>query len=111
MGYIESGKNDGGKIHMGGERHGTEGFFIKPTVFVDCTPDMKITQEEIFGPVCTIIKFKTEEEAIEMANNTTYGLACHIFTENVSRAIRVAHALEAGTAWVSLYEIYPIAVC
>jgi len=101
MGYINEGKNGGAKLHLGGERHGDKGFFIKPTIFTDCNLDMKITQEEIFGPVATIIKFKTEEEVIEMANNTTYGLACHIFTENISRGIRVAHALEAGSAWVS----------
>jgi aldehyde dehydrogenase (NAD+) len=101
MSYIEAGKTGGAKIHLGGERHGTEGFFIKPTIFTDCNLDMKITQEEIFGPVATLIKFKTEEEVTEMANNTTYGLACHIFTQNVSRAIRMAHALEAGSAWVN----------
>jgi len=101
MNYIESGKADGAKVLVGGERYGNEGFFIQPTVFTDVNLDMKITQEEIFGPVCTLIKFKTEEEAIEMANNTSYGLACHIFTTNVSRAIRVAHALEAGSAWVN----------
>jgi len=101
MGFINEGKNGGAKLHLGGERHGDKGFFIKPTIFTDCNLDMKITHEEIFGPVATIIKFKTEEEVIEMANNTTYGLACHVFTENISRGIRVAHALEAGSAWVS----------
>jgi len=100
MGYIEAGKKAGATVHIGGERHGTEGYFVKPTIFTDTTPDMKIVQEEIFGPVAAIIKFKTEEEVIEKANDTQYGLACHIFTENVSRAIRVAHALEAGSAWV-----------
>ncbi|KAF9563465.1 aldehyde dehydrogenase [Agrocybe pediades] len=110
MGYIESAKSEGAKVHIGGERHGNEGFFIKPTVFTDCTTDMKITQEEIFGPVATIIKFKTEEDAIRMANDTTYGLACHIFTENVSRAIRVAHALEAGTAWVNTAQTTEVSV-
>jgi aldehyde dehydrogenase (NAD+) len=105
MGYINEGKNGGAKVHLGGERHGNEGFFIQPTIFTDCNLDMKITQEEIFGPVATIIKFKTEEEVIEMANNTTYGLACHVFTQNLSRGIRVAHALEAGSAWVSRQRV------
>ncbi len=59
--YIESGKSDGAKIHIGGERHGNQGYFIKPTIFVDVKHDMKIMQEEIFGPVCSIVKFKTEE--------------------------------------------------
>jgi aldehyde dehydrogenase (NAD+) len=61
MGYIASGKADGAKVHMGGERHGEQGYFIKPTIFVDAKPNMKIMQEEIFGPVCSIVKFKTEE--------------------------------------------------
>ncbi|TFK32453.1 aldehyde dehydrogenase [Crucibulum laeve] len=101
MGYIESGKADGAKVAIGGERYGEEGYFIKPTIFTDCTPNMKIVREEIFGPVCAVIKFKTEEEVIELANDTVYGLACNIFSENSSRAIRVAHALEAGSAFVN----------
>jgi aldehyde dehydrogenase (NAD+) len=101
MGYIDSGKEAGATVHHGGERHGDEGYFIKPTIFTDVHPDMKIVKEEIFGPVAAIIKFKDEAEVVEMANNTIYGLAAHIFTENVSRSIRVAHALEAGTVWVN----------
>ncbi|THV04186.1 aldehyde dehydrogenase [Dendrothele bispora CBS 962.96] len=104
MSYINSGKTDGAHILSGGERDGNEGYFIKPTIFTEVKPNMKIAQEEIFGPVGVVIKFKTEEEVIEMANNTTYGLACGVFTENVSRAIRVAHALEAGTAWINTYH-------
>ncbi|KAE9403857.1 aldehyde dehydrogenase [Gymnopus androsaceus JB14] len=93
---------DGANAFIGGERHSlSEGFFIEPTIFADCTPAMKIVQEEIFGPVAAVIKFKTEEEVIEMANDTDYGLACAVFTENVSRAIRVSNALEAGMAWVN----------
>jgi len=100
MGYIDSGKEAGATVHHGGERHGSEGYFIKPTIFTDVHSDMKIVKEEIFGPVAVVIKFKDEAEVVEMANNTTYGLAAHIFTENVSRAIRVAHAVEAGSTWV-----------
>ncbi|KAF5311392.1 hypothetical protein D9758_018971 [Tetrapyrgos nigripes] len=110
MSYIDSGKSDGATVQTGGERHGTEGYFIKPTIFTECKPEMKIVQEEIFGPVATVIKFKTEEEVIKMANNTTYGLACGVFTENGSRALRVAHALEAGTAWVNCYNAFDIKV-
>ncbi|KAE9403861.1 aldehyde dehydrogenase [Gymnopus androsaceus JB14] len=102
MGYIDSAKADGANAFIGGERHSlSEGFFIEPTIFSDCTPAMKIVQEEVFGPVAAVIKFKTEEEVIEMANDSNYGLACAIFTENVSRAIRVSNALEAGQAWVN----------
>ncbi|KAJ7582038.1 aldehyde dehydrogenase [Mycena floridula] len=102
--YIESGKSQGGTIHSGGERSGNEGYFIQPTIFTNCTPDMKIVREEIFGPVSVITKFSTEEEVLEMANNTTYGLACGVFTQNGSRAIRVAHGLEAGVAFVNCYN-------
>ncbi|KAF9043170.1 aldehyde dehydrogenase [Panaeolus papilionaceus] len=101
MGYIESGKSEGAKVLIGGERHGDTGYFIKPTVFTDCTPEMKIIKEEIFGPVCAVMKFKTEEEVVEVANDTTYGLGCNVFSLNINRAIRVAHALEAGSAWVN----------
>ncbi|KAF9445260.1 aldehyde dehydrogenase [Macrolepiota fuliginosa MF-IS2] len=104
MGYIESGKAAGAKVHLGGERHGDSGFFIKPTIFVNATPDMKIMQEEIFGPVCSIVKFKTEEgkpKVTEWANDTTYGLAANVLTQNTSRAIRMAHNLEAGTVSVN----------
>lgn len=73
MGYIEEGKKAGAKVEIGGARHGTEGYYIQPTIFSDVTDDMKVVQEEIFGPVCTIQKFKTEEEAIKIANNTNYG--------------------------------------
>jgi aldehyde dehydrogenase (NAD+) len=119
MGYINSGKNDGATVHVGGERHGKEGYFILPTIFTDCTPEMKIVKEEIFGPVAAVVKFKTEEgrvfshvcshitdfwsfikEVIEAANSTSYGLGCNVFSENLSRALRVAHQLEAGSAWV-----------
>ena len=101
MGYIDSGKEAGATVHHGGESHGDEGYFIKPTIFTDVHPDMKIVKEEIFGPVAAITKFKDEAEVVEMANNTTYGLAAHIFTQNVNRSIRIAHAVEAGTVWVS----------
>jgi aldehyde dehydrogenase (NAD+) len=73
MGYIEEGKKGGAKIEIGGARQGTEGYYIQPTIFSGVTNDMKIAQEEIFGPVCTIQKFSTEEEAISIANDSNYG--------------------------------------
>nr|ALG75773.1 aldehyde dehydrogenase 3 [Tricholoma vaccinum] len=101
MEYIDIGKKEGATVHIGGERHGQEGYFVQPTIFTECKPGMKIVREEIFGPVAVIIKFKTEEEAVEAANDTTYGLACSVFSQNGSRALRVAHQLEAGTAWIN----------
>lgn len=73
MGYIQDGKQAGARVITGGERQGDKGYFIKPTIFADVNGDMKIVQEEIFGPVCTVQKFSTEEEAIKLANTTNYG--------------------------------------
>lgn len=101
MGYITSGQNDGATVHLGGKQIGQEGYFIEPTIFTECQPNMKIVREEIFGPVACVIKFKTEDEVVEQANDTTYGLAASVFSKDIDRAIRVAHALEAGTAWIN----------
>jgi len=101
MGYIESGKADGATVHTGGKRHGTEGYYIEPTIFTNTSPDMKIVREEIFGPVGVLVKFKTEEEVIRQANDTAYGLASAVFTTNLNRAINVTNKLHAGTAWVN----------
>jgi len=101
MSYIQSGKDAGAKVEIGGERQGTEGFFIKPTIFTNVTPSMKIVQEEIFGPVGVVIKFKDEDEVIKQANDTVYGLAAAVFTQNLNRAINTAHRLKAGTAWIN----------
>ncbi|KAH7890612.1 aldehyde dehydrogenase domain-containing protein [Phlebopus sp. FC_14] len=101
MSYISSGKSDGATVHLGGNRIGTEGYFIEPTIFTDCDASMKIVSEEIFGPVACVMKFATEEEVVEKANDTTYGLAASVFSKNIDKAIRVAHALEAGNMWVN----------
>ncbi|KAJ3560611.1 hypothetical protein NP233_g10723 [Leucocoprinus birnbaumii] len=110
MGYISSGKSDGAKVHIGGERFGEQGYFIKPTIFVDAKPEMKIMQEEIFGPVCSIVKFHTEEEVTEWANDTTYGLAANVLTESSSRAIRMANNLEAGGIYVNCAQSVEVCV-
>src|SRR5699024_3457823 len=81
------------------------GFFIEPTVFTDVTNDMRICQEEIFGPVVTIQKFKTEDEAIEMANDSIYGLAGAVFSENRNRSMRVIKAVRSGITWVNAYHL------
>lgn len=101
MGYIQSGKDAGAKVETGGDRLGSEGYFIAPTVFTNTTPDMKIVREEIFGPVGVVIKFKDEEDVIRQANDTVYGLAAAVFTQNLNRAIKTAHRLKAGTAWIN----------
>jgi len=105
MGYIQSGKESGAKVETGGERHGTEGYFIQPTIFSGVSEDMKIMQEEIFGPVCTISKFETEDEVIKRGNETTYGLAAALHTSDLNTAIRVSNSLKAGTVWVNCYNM------
>ncbi|KAG1718661.1 Aldehyde/histidinol dehydrogenase [Suillus lakei] len=94
-------QNDGATVHLGGRQIGQEGYFIEPTIFTQCQPDMKIVREEIFGPVACVMKFTTEDEVVEQANDTSYGLAASVFIKDIDRAIRVAHALEAGTAWIN----------
>jgi len=107
--YIEAGKAEGAKLVAGGERTdiGTgKGYFIKPTIFDDVDPDMKIAREEIFGPVLATIRFKDAEDAIVKANQTVYGLAAAVWTRDISKAHRVARAIKAGTVWVNAYNLY-----
>jgi aldehyde dehydrogenase (NAD+) len=104
MSYIEEGKKGGATVETGGKRKGDKGYFIEPTIFSNVTEDMKIQQEEIFGPVCTISKFKTKAEVIKIGNNSTYGLAAAVHTTNLTTAIEVANALRAGTVWVNTYN-------
>ncbi|SDX87464.1 aldehyde dehydrogenase family protein [Eubacterium barkeri] len=108
LGYIESGKAEGAKCVAGGyavsDGECANGFFVRPTVFDACTPDMKIVREEIFGPVATIQTFKTEEEAIVKGNDTRYGLAGGVFTENASKAYRVAKEIRAGIVWINMFN-------
>ncbi|HEX7810010.1 MAG TPA: aldehyde dehydrogenase family protein [Thermoanaerobaculia bacterium] len=109
LSYIEAGKSEGAKVIAGGERTdiGTgKGYFIKPTIFDDVTPEHRIAREEIFGPVLATIKFKDAEDAIAKGNNTVYGLAAAVWTRDVSKAHRIARAIKAGTVWVNTYNLY-----
>ncbi|MHB8399720.1 MAG: aldehyde dehydrogenase family protein [Candidatus Limnocylindrales bacterium] len=108
--YIAIGIEQGARLVAGGRRP-TEpelqvGFFVRPTVFADCRPDMTIVREEIFGPVLTIERFRTEEEAIAIGNDTDYGLAGAVWTADASRAERVANRLRHGTIWINDYHPY-----
>ncbi|TVX97411.1 aldehyde dehydrogenase family protein [Cohnella terricola] len=111
--YIESGKEQGARVVAGGYRDtegsNAEGYFVRPTIFADVTNDMKIAQEEIFGPVLCVIPFDTEEEAVRIANDTIYGLAAGLWTNDVARAHRVAKKLDAGQVFVNRYGCYDIA--
>jgi len=108
MGYVESGKKEGARVVTGGKRHGEKGYFIEPTIFADVTSNMKIVREEIFGPVVVLTKFETEDEVVASANDSIYGLANAVFSENITRAHRVANALKSGTVWINCYnELHP----
>ncbi|CAH1255624.1 ALDH1A1 [Branchiostoma lanceolatum] len=104
LGLIHSGKEEGAQLGCGGDRHGDKGYFVKPTVFYDVQDHMRIAKEEIFGPVQTIFKFKSIEEAIDRANNTTYGLAAGVFTKDIDKALTIANSVLAGSVWVNTYD-------
>jgi len=109
MGYIESGKKDKAKLVAGGNRVGNKGYFIEPTVFADVQDNMKIAQEEIFGPVMSILKFKSVEEVVERANKNMYGLAAAVWTSDITKAHAIADGVRAGTVWVNCYDVFDAA--
>ena len=111
MSYVNLAKEEGATIACGGEpcTDGAcaNGSFMKPTLIVNATNDMRVAQEEIFGPVAVVIKFKTEEEVIAMANDSVYGLGGAVWTRDINRALRVARAIETGRMWVNTYNQIP----
>jgi len=110
MGYINSGKEQGATLKCGGGRDGDKGYFIKPTVFCDVKDDMKIAQEEIFGPVMSIMKFKNVDEVIKRSNNSPYGLGAAVFTKDASKAHTIAAKFRAGTVYVNTYDVFDAAL-
>ena len=108
MGLIRSGKQQGATIQFGGERYGTVGYWIQPTIFTNTRPDMDIVKEEISGPVAVVIEFKDEKEALAQANDTQYGLAAAVFTKDITRGVDFANKLQAGTMWINCANcVYP----
>jgi aldehyde dehydrogenase (NAD+) len=105
MGFLEIGKGEA-ELITGGGRHGTTGLYVEPTIFLNPKEDAKIYREEIFGPVATIKTFKTEEDAIRMANDTVFGLSACIFTASISRALRVAKLIESGAVNVNSSQTF-----
>jgi aldehyde dehydrogenase (NAD+) len=109
--YIANGHSEGAKMVVGGpvtEKTLKTGFYVKPTIFEEVRPDMKIWKEEIFGPVLSVMKFKDENEAVELANDTVYGLAGAVWSSNVERALAVGRRIRAGTLWINDYHLLSI---
>ena len=104
--YIDIARREGARCVLGGSPAAglPGGQFVEPTIFVDVTPQMRIAREEVFGPVLSIIAFDDEDEAIRLANDTIYGLAAGVWTENMGRAVRMSRALRAGTVGVNTYR-------
>ena len=109
--YIQIGIDEGAHLATGGKAVHPQGFeqgyFIEPTIMTNCHDDMRIVREEIFGPVMSVLTFKTEDEAIKRANDTDFGLGAGLITSDLSRAHRVAHALHAGNIWINSYNLIP----
>lgn len=108
QGYIEKGKAEGARLITGGNTPDRDGFFIEPTVFADVTDDMTIAREEIFGPVMCVLDFETEEEALRRANDTEFGLAASVFTNDLTRAHRMSAGFEAGTCYINTHNLAPV---
>ena len=110
--YVDAGKSEGAKLVYGGETVEVAGCqggsFLRPTIFSNCSDSMKIVREEIFGPVMSVLSFDDEEEVIQRANATEFGLAAGLFTKDIQRAHRVVAQLDAGTCWINNYNITPI---
>ncbi len=107
LSFVGVGTSQGARLLTGGERFGTEGAFVKPTAIVDCKPDMKISCEEVFGPVLAVIPFDTEEEAIKIANDSEFGLGGAVWSRDINRALRVAKGVRTGRMWVNCYNQLP----
>ncbi len=101
--YIAVGREEGARLAVGGQRSGDVGYFVGPTVFAGVTHDMRISQEEIFGPVAAVLPFKDEADAIRLANGTRYSLAAGVWSADVGRIHRCVRRLKAGTVWANTY--------
>ena len=110
LSYIEKGKEEKAQLLTGGKAWGEKGYFVDPTIFTNCTDEMTIVKEEIFGPVLSLLQFTDEDDVVKRANNTPYGLAAGLFTQDLNRAHRVSGQLEAGICWVNTYNETPVEI-
>jgi acyl-CoA reductase-like NAD-dependent aldehyde dehydrogenase len=113
LSYIEAGKQEGARLVTGGKRASVgngKGYFVEPTIFDGVDNCMKIAREEIFGPVLSVIPFRSVEDGIAQGNNTPYGLAAAVWTRDVSKALKAARAIRAGTVWVNAYNLFDAAL-
>jgi acyl-CoA reductase-like NAD-dependent aldehyde dehydrogenase len=108
LGYVQTGREEGAQLSCGGQRDTdgakANGFFVQPTIFTDVQPQMKIAQEEIFGPVLATLRFNDEDEAVQIANGTIYGLVSAIWTRDIRLAHRMAARVKAGSVWINTYN-------
>ncbi len=109
-GYLDIGTAEGATALCGGKRYGEQGYFLEPTVLVDVKQDMRVVQEEIFGPVLVALPFKDIEDVLPKANETVYGLGGGIWTNDLSKAHRLAAALRTGTVWINCYDVFDAAL-
>jgi acyl-CoA reductase-like NAD-dependent aldehyde dehydrogenase len=106
--YVGIGRDEGANVLLGGNRHGDVGFYFEPTIFTSVSNEMRIAQEEIFGPVMCVMPFDTEDEVYSIANDVEYGLAAGVWTSDLALAHRAARRLKAGTVWINTYgEVSP----
>ncbi|KAL6187084.1 hypothetical protein ACLB2K_043199 [Fragaria x ananassa] len=108
--YIDYGIKGGATLETGGERFGSKGYYIKPTVFSNVKDDMQIAKDEIFGPVQTVLKYKELDEVIKRANNSRYGLAAGIFTQNIDTANTLTRALRVGSVWINCFDVFDASI-
>ena len=105
MEYIKIAQEEGATALTGGKQHGSSGYFIEPTVFINAENSMKHVQEEIFGPVISVMKFKDDDEAVKIANDSIYGLGGAVWSKDEDRAMKVADRLRTGTVWINEYHL------
>jgi len=109
LSYIDKGNQEGAVCLTGGKRYGDNGYYVEPTLFDQVNDDMAIAQDEIFGPVLSVLTFDNVDELVDRANRSKYGLAAAVWTKDIQKAHRMAHRLRAGTVWVNCYDVFDAA--